>query len=221
MGIRQYIRVFFGTELEWYYSFHNTILLSVPILLMTILLCTMSGYGLSKFRFPGRKALLISYIIILLLPVQVTLVPFFIFFNTMHLMESRFPLIAFCSFSPFGAFLMYQFIRSIPDDSTKRGAAEGASEWRSSGGLCFAGHAGYCGADDPDADRLFQMIEQPSCCCGKKLVSYVHYAQISVTAEYFRSFCAGRCLCHSGFPRLSAATGLPDRRISTAPGRIK
>lgn len=70
--------------------FHNTLLLSVPILLMTILLCTMSGYGLSKFRFPGRKALLISYIIILLLPVQVTLVPFFIFFNTMHLMESRF-----------------------------------------------------------------------------------------------------------------------------------
>lgn len=85
LGIRQYIRVFFGTELEWYYSFHNTLLLSVPILLMTILLCTMSGYGLSKFRFPGRKALLISYIIILLLPVQVTLVPFFIFFNTMHL----------------------------------------------------------------------------------------------------------------------------------------
>lgn len=83
LGIRQYIRVFFGTELEWYYSFHNTLLLSVPILLMTILLCTMSGYGLSKFRFPGRKALLISYIIILLLPVQVTLVPFFIFFNTM------------------------------------------------------------------------------------------------------------------------------------------
>ena len=104
LGIRQYIRVFFGTELEWYYSFHNTLLLSVPILLMTILLCTMSGYGLSKFRFPGRKALLISYIIILLLPVQVTLVQFFIFFNTMHLMESRFPLIAFCSFSPFGAF---------------------------------------------------------------------------------------------------------------------
>ena len=55
LGIRQYIRVFFGTELEWYYSFHNTLLLSVPILLITILLCTMSGYGLSKFRFPGRK----------------------------------------------------------------------------------------------------------------------------------------------------------------------
>ena len=87
----KHIRVFFGTELEWYYSFHNTLLLSVPILLITILLCTMSGYGLAKFRFRGRKALLISYIIILLLPVQVTLVPFFIFFNTMHLMESRFP----------------------------------------------------------------------------------------------------------------------------------
>lgn len=54
-AIRQYIRVFFGTELEWYYSFHNTLLLSVPILLMTILLCTMSGYGLSKFRFPAGK----------------------------------------------------------------------------------------------------------------------------------------------------------------------
>ena len=27
LGIRQYIRVFFGTELEWYYSFHNTLLL--------------------------------------------------------------------------------------------------------------------------------------------------------------------------------------------------
>ncbi|MDD7042414.1 MAG: carbohydrate ABC transporter permease, partial [Oscillospiraceae bacterium] len=141
---------------------HNTLLLSVPILLMTILLCTMSGYGLSKFRFPGRKALLISYIIILLLPVQVTLVPFFIFFNTMHLMESRFPLIAFCSFSPFGAFLMYQFIRSIPDDSIEAARLEGASEWRIFWRIVFPqATPGIAALTILTLIDCFSMIEQP------------------------------------------------------------
>lgn len=162
LGIRQYIRVFFGTELEWYYSFHNTLLLSVPILLITILLCTMSGYGLSKFRFPGRKTLLTSYIIILLLPVQVTLVPFFIFFNTMHLMESRFPLIAFCAFSPFGAFLMYQFIRSIPDDSIEAARLEGASEWRIFWRIVFPqATPGIAALTILTLIDCFSMIEQP------------------------------------------------------------
>ena len=79
-----------------------------------------------KRRRPG-ETLLYGFIALFSLLVMV---PFFIFFNTMHLMESRFPLIAFCSFSPFGAFLMYQFIRSIPDDSIEAARLEGASEWR-------------------------------------------------------------------------------------------
>ena len=134
----------------------------MPILLITILLCTMSGYGLAKFRFRGRKALLTSYIIILLLPVQVTLVPFFIFFNTLHLMESRFPLIAFCAFSPFGAFLIYQFIRSIPDNSIEAARLEGASEWRIFWRIVFPqATPGIAALTILTLIDCFSMIEQP------------------------------------------------------------
>ena len=101
-------------------------------------------------------------IIILLLPVQVTLVPFFIFFNTMHLMESRFPLIAFCSFSPFGAFLMYQFIRSIPDDSIEAARLEGASEWRIFWRIVFPqATPGIAALTILTLIDCFSMIEQP------------------------------------------------------------
>lgn len=162
LGIRQYIRAFFGTKLEWYYYFHNTFLLSVPILLLTILLCTMPGYGLAKFQFWGRKALLTSCIIILLLPVQVTLVPFFIFFNGMHLMGSRFPLIAFCAFSPFGAFLIYQFIRSIPDSSIEAARLEGASEWQIFWRIVFPqATPGIAALTILTLIDCFSMIEQP------------------------------------------------------------
>lgn len=162
VGVRQYLRVFFGSELEWYYYFNNTVLLSIPILLCTILLCTMSGYGLSKFHFPGRRALLTSYIIILLLPVQVTLVPYFIFFNGMHLMGSRFPLIAFCAFSPFGAFLIYQFIRSIPDSSIEAARLEGAGEWRIFWRIVFPQSGpGIAALTILTLIDCFSMIEQP------------------------------------------------------------
>ena len=182
------------------------------------------GYGLSKFRFPGRKTLLTSYIIILLLPVQVTLVPFFIFFNTMHLMESRFPLIAFWPFLLSALFLMYQFIRSIPDDSIEAARLEGASEWRIFWRIVFPqATPGIAALTILTLIDCFSMIEQPFMLLREKswypmsiMLKYLSQQ------EYFRSFCAGRCLCHSGFPRLSAATGLPDRRdFSTAPGRVK
>lgn len=130
VSVRQYIQIFFGQELEWYFYFNNTILLTVPILLVTILVSTMSGYGLAKFRFSGRRGILTVYIVTLLLPVQVTLVPYFIFFDRLNIMEGRFPLIAFCALSPFGAFLIYQFIKSVPDDAIEAARIEGASEWR-------------------------------------------------------------------------------------------
>ena len=121
-----------------------------------------SWSGTIPFTTPFFFRCPFSYITILLLPVQVTLVPFFIFFNTMHLMESRFPLIAFCSFSPFGAFLMYQFIRSIPDDSIEAARLEGASEWRIFWRIVFPqATPGIAALTILTLIDCFSMIEQP------------------------------------------------------------
>lgn len=86
-----------------------------------------------------------------------------------------------------------------------------------------AGHAGYCGADDPDADRLFQHDRAAfPAAAGKKLVSYVHYAQIPSQQNISEAFVLAVVFV---IPVFLAYLLLQDYLIEgishTAPGRIK
>lgn len=127
--LNQYYSALFGTTIFWR-NFWNTILLSVPILCGVVLTAPLCGYGLAKYRFPGRRAVLFIYLILMMLPYQVTLVPNFLVLNSMKLLGTRMGIILPNIFTTFGCYLMTQFAEKIPQDIIESARLEGLGEWR-------------------------------------------------------------------------------------------
>lgn len=92
---------------------------------------TMVAYGFSRFRFPGRNALFLILMATLMIPNTITLVPQFILFAKMGLINSYLPLIlpAFAG-SPYLIFLMRQYMLTIPLELDEAAMLDGANRFQ-------------------------------------------------------------------------------------------
>ena len=91
---------------------------------------TLVAYGFARLRFPGRNVLFLLMLSTLMIPYQVTLVPRFIMFAKLGLINSYWPLIlpAFTG-SPFLIFLVRQYMMSIPFDLDEAAYIDGAGRF--------------------------------------------------------------------------------------------
>jgi multiple sugar transport system permease protein len=125
-----------ATLMQYYHSllrrptflvmFWNSVILTVPILLGQILISALGGYAFAKLRFPFREQLFFLFILVMLMPYQVTLVPNYIVLNKMNLIGSYLAIILPGIFSSFGVFLLRQFIKGIPDEYSESARVDGA-----------------------------------------------------------------------------------------------
>lgn len=106
--------------------FWNSVILTVPILLGQILVSSLGGYAFAKFRFPFRNQIFFLFIIVMLMPYQVTLVPNYILLSKINLTGSWLAIILPGIFTTFGVFLLRQFIQGIPDEYTESARVDGA-----------------------------------------------------------------------------------------------
>lgn len=92
---------------------------------------TMVAYGFSRFRFPGRNTLFMILLATLMIPNTITLVPQFILFAKLGLINSYLPLIlpAFAG-SPYLIFLMRQYMLTIPLELDEAAMLDGASRFQ-------------------------------------------------------------------------------------------
>ena len=116
-----------GTYLS---MFWNSVLLAVAIAAGSVLAGLVMGYVLAKVRFRGRDKLRFAYIVVMMMPFQVTLLPNYIVLKQMGLYNTNWALILPGIFSPFGVFLLNQFIRSMPDEVVEAATLETASPLR-------------------------------------------------------------------------------------------
>ena len=110
--------------------FLNSLIVAVVVTLGNLLFCSLLGYALAKLDFPGRRALFIAVLGMLMVPGMVTFVPQFVLISNMGLANSYAGLILPFLAGPFGVFLMRQFLLTIPDDLLEAARVDGASEWR-------------------------------------------------------------------------------------------
>lgn len=114
-SLSQYVHLLLETS-EFLGSFWNSVLLAGGITLGAIAISLITAYFFAKARFPGRDALFFIYIIVMIMPFQVTLLPNYMFAKWTGLYNTRWALILPAWFSPQGTFLLKQFIMSLPDE---------------------------------------------------------------------------------------------------------
>jgi multiple sugar transport system permease protein len=106
--------------------FWNSVLLTVPIVAGQTVVAALAAYAFAKLRFRGRDGLFFMYIITMLLPFQVTLVPNFIAMDALGLLNTYSAVILPGIFSAFGVFLLRQFMSHIPSAYVEAAKVDGA-----------------------------------------------------------------------------------------------
>ncbi|KAB3526224.1 carbohydrate ABC transporter permease [Alkaliphilus serpentinus] len=107
--------------------FINSVIVSTITTILQLLFCSMAAFVFAKFQFRGREVLFMLYLITLMIPKQVTLVPLFIVFSKLRLADTFLGLILPDIFSAFGTFLLRQHMLTIPDSFLEAAYIDGAS----------------------------------------------------------------------------------------------
>jgi multiple sugar transport system permease protein len=111
-------------------SFFNSTLIAVVVTAANVAFCSMVGYALAKLNFRGKKLVFGLVMGTLMIPGMVTLVPLFVLVANLGLVDTYPGLMLPFLVTPFGVFLMRQFIIELPDDLLDAGRIDGASELR-------------------------------------------------------------------------------------------
>lgn len=108
--------------------FANSTLVAVVVTAGNLLFCSMLGYALAMLRFKGKRALFIVVMGTLLIPGVVTFVPLFVLVANIGLVDTIPGLFLPFLVTPFGVFLMRQYMSTIPRDLLDAGRVDGAGE---------------------------------------------------------------------------------------------
>ena len=113
---------------EYLLKFWNTVLLTVPITLFQMFLAILTSYGFSRYPNKFKGIIFFTYIILMIMPYQVTLVPNFLVAEKFNLLNTRWAIILPGIFSPFSVFLLSKVMRRIPVSYVEAAKLDGASE---------------------------------------------------------------------------------------------
>ncbi len=95
-----------------------------------VVTCCLAAYAFSKLHFPGRDILFMVYLGTMMIPYQVIMIPQYELMRSAGLLNSHTALILMHCFSPFGVFLLRQFMVSIPDSLLEAARIDGAGDLR-------------------------------------------------------------------------------------------
>ena len=111
--------------------YRNSIVVAAAVVSGNVFTSAMAGFIFAKYDFRFKNALFLAVLSTMMVPFAVVLIPtFMIVARYMGLKDTLWALIIPALISPFGIFLMRQFITSIPDELIQAPRIDGASDWR-------------------------------------------------------------------------------------------
>lgn len=108
--------------------FLNSVMIASASTGLTLIVSSLAGYALAKFRFKGNSAVFGIVLGSLMLPIQVTIVPLYLVTRSLGWINTYQGLVLPTAVTGFGIFLMRQYILTIPDDFREAARIDGASE---------------------------------------------------------------------------------------------
>jgi multiple sugar transport system permease protein len=133
---RQYVTVLFRSP-AYLLKFWNSVFYVVPIVVFQLAVASLAAYGFARYSGKKKAALFFSYIIIMLMPYQVTLVPNYLVSSWMHILNTRWAIWLPGIFSPFAVYMLTKYMRRIPRSIYEAAEIDGAGEWQIFTRICM------------------------------------------------------------------------------------
>ena len=132
----QYISVLIRSP-DYLLKFWNSVILVVPIVLLQLVVASVTAYGFTRWRGKVRSFLFFFYVILMLMPTQVTLVPNYLVSDWVGLLNTRWAIILPGAFAPFSVFLLTKSMRRIPASLIEAAKLDGSSEGQIFKDICL------------------------------------------------------------------------------------
>ena len=127
--LQQYASVLLKSP-DYLLKFWNSVILVVPIVLWQVGIAALAAYSLTRYRGRARNVIFFLYVILMLMPYQVMLVPNRLVAEWTNLLDTRWAIILPGVFAPFSVFLLTKFMRRTPAALIEGALLDGASQWR-------------------------------------------------------------------------------------------
>lgn len=138
VGLENYREVLGRVPMLLYYR--NSLVVAGAVTLSCLFTCSLVGYIFAKFDFFAKRLLFIIILATMMIPFEVLLIPIYIIFRDLKLLDTLWALMIPGLVSAFGIFLMRQFMKTIPTDLIEAARIDGCSEfgifWRVVMPLC-------------------------------------------------------------------------------------
>lgn len=108
----------------------NSLLVATAGAALTAAVSLLSAYAFARFQFKHRDKLFLVFLGTLVLPQEVLVIPLFLMMNNLGLVNNLLALILPFAFGAFGAFLIRQFLLSLPTDFEEAARLDGAGSFR-------------------------------------------------------------------------------------------
>jgi multiple sugar transport system permease protein len=124
--------------------FRNSLVISISHVVLNLLIASLAGFALARYRFRGRRLVFLGFVAMLMIPTYTKIVPQFLMVKTMPLfggnnlvgvggsgwINTWWALIIPGAVTPFAVFLFRQFYLSIPPELEDAARIDGLGEWR-------------------------------------------------------------------------------------------
>ncbi len=114
-------------DMSFLLFYRNTIFITVLRTVAQTIFCSMSAFAFAKMRFPGRDAIFMVLLAVLMVPSQMIMVPNYMIMRELHTIDTLLGVALPGMFSAFGMFLLRQFYLSLPNELMEAGRIDGCS----------------------------------------------------------------------------------------------
>ncbi len=113
-------------------AFTNSLLISLPSCLLSVVLGVLAGFGLARYKPRGEKAFLLVFLVTQMLPVSLVLTPMFILFKDTGLLNTfGAPILADATISiPFIVLTLRPYFQQLPIELEEAAFLDGLGRWR-------------------------------------------------------------------------------------------
>ena len=129
VSFSQYLTVLFKSP-DYLFKFWNSVILVGPIVLFQLAVAMLASYGFARYKGKVREIIFFSYVILMLMPYQVTLVPNYLVSSWLHILDTRWAIWLPGIFSPFAVYLLTKYTQRIPVSMIEAAKIDGAGEWQ-------------------------------------------------------------------------------------------
>jgi multiple sugar transport system permease protein len=110
--------------------FLNSVFVATVTTIGHVLFSAMAGYAFSRLHFPHKNKIFFVFLITMMVPPQVNIVPLFFLMKTFHWLDSYAALIVPGLFGAFGVFMLRQWFNGLPKELEDAARMDGCNPWQ-------------------------------------------------------------------------------------------